>query len=465
MKPSELACLARDFARATSCSATFAADEAPGDSTLLAAISQFLDAAVKEACDRLDEFRASPGCLVGVLWGASQCRILCDKLVQAAVTVLLPCDAGGCDNNLGKLGLQELAELAQALTTLNVARTELYRAIADVAATCLQGGDLADAAAEEQLVAAAKLLRLLATAGLLAPVLAARTAEKVLRHLAEPDRGERLPAWAVACCLASLAISNPDPKVTAALKVLATAATARLSELLPQERALILWSLSMQGLYEGIFDAALDQTPWSMWAPRPKEEAKTKIAALQQVQYADLALQLEGGGGRQALSAAQRKFVLQASQMSLQREHPTFCAEAATMSQALSAMDLLPSLGCYTPEGLALGIKISSQNSRGSSKLSIEVDRPGDFLLDVSSTRAHRFLPTALRRRLLWRLGHTVVVIPWFEIADCPEQQLQGMLRAKLSAVKPLRSLPVSTDQRQRPCPKYRPRLDCNGTC
>eukprot|EP00434_Breviolum_minutum_P019890 symbB.v1.2.017550.t1/scaffold1371.1/size209032/22 len=71
------------------------------------------------------------------------------------------------------------------------------------------------------------------------------------------------------------------------------------------------------------------------------------------------------------------------------------------------------------------------------SRVTIQVDQPGDFLLDIDSSCAHRFPPTTLRRRLLWRLGYTVVVLPWYEVNCCDPDQLQALLRARLGAVSP----------------------------
>eukprot|EP00913_Durusdinium_trenchii_P027213 g25533.t1 len=64
-------------------------------------IKGFLQAAVKEAHLR-DEFRASPSCLVGVLWAASQCGVPCDTLTQVAKGVLLPPDAGRTPDGNGR---------------------------------------------------------------------------------------------------------------------------------------------------------------------------------------------------------------------------------------------------------------------------------------------------------------------------------------------------------------------------
>eukprot|EP00434_Breviolum_minutum_P019893 symbB.v1.2.017552.t1/scaffold1371.1/size209032/24 len=237
-KTSDLACLSRAFARAACATGPV--------------IRNFLKAAVKEAHARLDEFRASPSCLVGVLWAASQCGVPCDTLTQVAKAVLLPPDAGGSDTHLQRLQLPELAELAQALTSLGVEVPELYRAISDKAIQCLQENDGAKVvSAEEQLVPASELLRSLATAGLLASALARTTSDKVNQKLAEADGGKvKIPAWVIARCIAGLAIAVPVEQVISALKALASAAAARVVELFPEERALIFWSLSLHGCYE-----------------------------------------------------------------------------------------------------------------------------------------------------------------------------------------------------------------------
>eukprot|EP00435_Cladocopium_sp_Y103_P060867 s1957_g22.t1 len=85
---------------------------------------------------------------------------------------------------------------------------------------------------------------------------------------------------------------------------------------------------------------------------------------------------------------------------------------------------------------LPLGISVSSPNMR-QSRVTIQVDQPGDFLLEIDSSCAHRFPPTTLRRRLLWRLGYTVVVLPWYEVSCCDPEQLRGVLCARLGAVSP----------------------------
>ncbi|CAE7220860.1 unnamed protein product [Symbiodinium natans] len=453
VKSSDLACLSRVFARAAAATGPLADKyqaSAEPPSELREAINTFLHAAVREALQRLDEYQASPACLVGVLWAASQCEAQCESLVQAAIPILLPPDAGGCDNHLHRLQLPELAELAQALTHLGVERVELYRALADVATACMKETDEAGAPVE-QLVPAAELLCLLATAGISASALAVATADKVLTVLDQADSGEiKLPAWVIARCIAGLAmVPERGGRVIRALKLLACAATARVVELLPEERALIFWSLSLQSCYEDIFGAVLDQTPWTLWAPKPQEELvlsgtgfvpTPKLVALCQVHLADLALRIEGGGEQSSLSAAQRKHVVEASSV-MSRVRPDIPAEAEPICQALISMDLLPSLGSSTPEGLPLSIRVSSSAMMDSSAstVSIEVDRPGDLLFDINSGKAHRFLPTALRRRLLWCLGHTVVVLPWYEVSRCDDEQLAALLRARLAEVSPPR--------------------------
>eukprot|EP00439_Symbiodinium_sp_Y106_P085243 s923_g27.t4 len=303
---------------------------------------------------------------------------------------------------------------------------------------------------EEHLVPAAELLSLLATVGISASVLASTAADKVLSVLDQADTGEiKLPAWVIARCIAGLALSVPVGRILGALKLLARAATARAVELLPEERALIFWSLSLQGCYEEFFEAVLEQTPWTLWAPKLQDELvisgngyvpSPKLVALCQVHLADLALRIEGGGDRAGLSAAQRTHVVEAAQV-MARIRPEIPAEAEPISQALISMELLPSLGSSTPEGLPLSIRVSSSSIRGSgaSTLSIEVDRPGDLLFDIDSGKAHRFLPTALRRRLLWCLGYTVVVLPWYEVNCCDNEQLVALLRARLAEVSPPR--------------------------
>jgi len=449
-KTSDLACLSRAFARAA-CATGPVADkfQAAGSeppSELLEVIRNFLKAAVKEAHARLDEFRASPSCLVGVLWAASQCGVPCDTLTQVAKAVLLPPDAGGSDTHLQRLQLPELAELAQALTSLGVEVPELYRAISDKAIQCLQENDGAKVvSAEEQLVPASELLRSLATAGLLASALARTTSDKVNQKLAEADGGKvKIPAWVIARCIAGLAIAVPVEQVISALKALASAAAARVVELFPEERALIFWSLSLHGCYEAIFDSVLEQTPWTFWAAKPKDEffvgengivPSGKLMALCQVHLADLALQLEGGRNRKGLSPQQRQHVLEAATL-MQRVKKEVFGEADAIAQALRRMDLVASVGHSSPEGIPLGISVSSPNSR-QSRVTIQVDQPGDFLLDIDSSCAHRFPPTTLRRRLLWRLGYTVVVLPWYEVNCCDPDQLQALLRARLGAVSP----------------------------
>eukprot|EP00435_Cladocopium_sp_Y103_P055665 s1957_g18.t1 len=215
-------------------------------------------------------------------------------------------------------------------------------------------------AAEEQLVPASELLRFLATAGLLASALARTTSEKVVRMLAEADAGKaKIPAWVIARCIAGLAIAVPAEPVIAALKALAAAAAARVVELFPEERALIFWSLSLHGCYEAIFDSMLEQTPWTVWAAKPKEEflvsengiiPSGKLMALCQVHLADLALQLEGRN-RKGLSQAQRQHVLEAATLMQRTLSKESFAEADAISQALASMDLVASVGHSSPEG------------------------------------------------------------------------------------------------------------------
>eukprot|EP00913_Durusdinium_trenchii_P014197 g13323.t1 len=116
-----------------------------------------------------------------------------------------------------------------------------------------------------------------------------------------------------------------------------------------------------------------------------------KLIALCQVHLADLALQLEGGRNRKGLSPAQRQHVLEAAglmqRMNLDKEPLSEPAEA--ISEALSAMDLVPLLGHSSVEGLPLGICVSSPSMRHTT-VTIEVDQPGDFLLDIDSSYAHR---------------------------------------------------------------------------
>lgn len=462
-KTSDIACLSRAFARAASATGPvadkFQAAGSEPPSELLEVIKGFLQAAVKEAHLR-DEFRASPSCLVGVLWAASQCGVPCDTLTQVAKGVLLPPDAGD-SSQLRKLQLPELAELAQALTSLGVEVPELYRAISDVAIQCLQD-QASDVIPEKRLVPAAELLRFLATAGLLASGLARAISEKVLEALTEAEHGKtKVPAWVMARCIAGLAIAVQVEPVISALKALSRAAAPRAVELLPEERALIFWSLSLQSCYEAIFDSVLEQTPWTFWAPNPKEEfivedgnviPSGKLIALCQVHLADLALQLEGGRNRKGLSPAQRQHVLEAAglmqRMNLDKEPLSEPAEA--ISEALSAMDLVPLLGHSSVEGLPLGICVSSPSMRHTT-VTIEVDQPGDFLLDIDSSYAHRFPPTTLRRRLLWRLGYSVVVLPWYEVRSCNSEQLQQLLRTKLAVAPPSPFVETARQDSQRP--------------
>ncbi|CAJ1356408.1 unnamed protein product [Effrenium voratum] len=244
----DLACLSRAFARAASAAGP-SSDKfqvaAPDSSELLEAISGFLEAAVKEAV-RLHDFRSSPSCLVGVLWAASQCNVPCEMLMKVATTVLLPPDAGGSpDGHLQSLQLSELAELAQALTCLGAEVPELCSAIADVAVKHLQEED---DSVEQQLVASSELLRLLATAGLLASALAKATSEKVATVLKQSDSGRKLPAWVIARCIAGLAVAVPAKYVMQALALLARAAAARIVELLPEEPCADLLEPELAGL-------------------------------------------------------------------------------------------------------------------------------------------------------------------------------------------------------------------------
>ena len=70
---------------------------------------------------------------------------------------------------------------------------------------------------------------------------------------------------------------------------------------------------------------------------------------------ADLALQLEGGGNRQGLSAAQRQHVLDAAALMQRMKKENFGdAEAEAISYALKQMDLVASLGRSSREGARL---------------------------------------------------------------------------------------------------------------
>ncbi|CAJ1439476.1 unnamed protein product, partial [Effrenium voratum] len=315
---------------------------------------------------------------------------------------------------------------------------------------------------EQQLVASSELLRLLATAGLLASALAKATSEKVATVLKQSDSGRKLPAWVIARCIAGLAVAVPAKYVMQALALLARAAAARIVELLPEERAQIFWSLSLQGCYEAIFDSVMEQTPWTQWAPKPQEELlagektvepNAKLVALWQVHLADLALRLEGGSQRHGLSNSQRKHVHEAATI-MQQMRQEVCPEAPAITTALGAMGIEYAVNATTPEGLPMGIRVPSMNPRGSAPaVSIEVDQPGDFLLDIDSGCAHRFPPTSLRRRLLCKLGYSVVVLPWYEVSGCDQEQLQALLKARLAVVPPS---PRFRDSSERSGPRTR---------
>lgn len=365
-------------------------------------------------------------------------------------------DGGLNSNSLGKLSLQELADTVEGMISSGVDSTDKYRFIARAASCSLKesAAEFDDTSAERQLAPAAQLLRLLSAAGLGCPELANALATRVLQYLLRPEGGRQLPAWVITRCIAGLSLSTQDRRASAALKGLANAATACLAELTPEDRGLICWSLALQGCYEGFLDAALGQTQWSTWSAQRAQAlpvattahggggmlgaptTSAKLAVLQQVFLADLGLRVEGGGSRQGLAAKRDWVASTVKRAFASRSTLSSSPEAVAISQALKLMDLHGALNCNTAEGIPLCVRVSARET-ASSKISIEVDRPEDFVLDVSSGRARHFMPTAFRRRLLWHLGHTVVVIPYYEVRGCTDTQIVQLLRAKLTAIRP----------------------------
>eukprot|EP00930_Biecheleria_cincta_P024824 TRINITY_DN17727_c0_g1_i1.p1 TRINITY_DN17727_c0_g1~~TRINITY_DN17727_c0_g1_i1.p1 ORF type:complete len:492 (+),score=61.20 TRINITY_DN17727_c0_g1_i1:45-1520(+) len=368
-------------------------------------------------------------------------------------------DEGLDSSSLGKYSLLELAEMVEGMISRGVNSTDAYRAIAGAASYSLKesAAEFDASSAERQLAPAAQLLRLLSAAGLASPELVNALATRVLQYILRPESSRQLPPRVVTRCIAGLALSTQDRRAVAALKGLANVATACIAELTPEDRALICWSLALQGCYEGFLDLALGQTQWSSWSAQPAQAspvsatahsaggmlgapaAAAKLAVLQQAFLADLGLRVEGGGNRPGLAAHRDWVISTVKGVLASRSSLSSSPEATTIAQALKLMDLHGALNCQTAEGIPLCVRVSARET-ASSKISIEVDRPEDFVLDVSSGRARHFMPTTFRRRLLWHLGHTVVVVPYYEVRGCTETQVMQLLKAKLTAIRPGRA-------------------------
>eukprot|EP00931_Biecheleriopsis_adriatica_P123333 TRINITY_DN98366_c0_g1_i1.p1 TRINITY_DN98366_c0_g1~~TRINITY_DN98366_c0_g1_i1.p1 ORF type:complete len:465 (-),score=90.35 TRINITY_DN98366_c0_g1_i1:58-1452(-) len=344
--------------------------------------------------------------------------------------------------SLGKGHLQELLQRAQDMVAQGVESVETYRLISSAATSRLQESTAELRTSAECLLPAAQLLRLLTAAGLTSPGLVNALATSALQHALSP-----LPAPVLAPCIAALCLSPQDGQVSAAVKGLASSACSRFVELTLEDRGLISWSLVLQGYYESFLDLALGQTHWSAWATQPPQDTSSalalfpdavsgssqKLATLTQVFLADLALTMDSKGRRTGLGP-QRAFIKDALKRAQAQSSESASPEVRTIVEALKSMDLYGALGCRTAEGIPLGIRISTRDT-SSSKLSIEVDGPEDFIVNTSTGRARHFMPTAFRRMLLRRLGHTVAVIPFYEIRGCSQQQVVELLRAKLAAL------------------------------
>lgn len=105
----------------------------------------------------------------------------------------------------------------------------------------------------------------------------------------------------------------------------------------------------------------------SSWPCVRRRELLFLNALCSQVHLADLALQLEGGGNRQGLSAAQRQHVLDAAALMQRMKKENFGdAEAEAILYALKQMDLVASLGRSSREGAGLHVMSMFRSSFGS---------------------------------------------------------------------------------------------------
>jgi len=274
-------------------------------------------------------------------------------------------------------------------------------------------------------------------------------------ELPSSSRRGALPAWVIAQCIGALSISDMAAPTKSAVGLLAQAAKDRLVELRPEERAVIVWGLSLQGCYDvpGIFDTVLAQTPWLSWASSSQDDptsgtpgaSSTKSTALAQVYLADLAFRLEAG--REGLNEKTRRGChavaveihrRRTSQTEMgdlidgagggdhQHEKPALISR---VSQALAALGQNTSVNRLTPEGLVVDVRIDVP---GNSRICLEVDCASAYVRDLSGGRARRFCPSIFRQRLLQRLGWLVVNVPWYDITSRTNQQLAAHLQAKL---------------------------------
>ena len=118
----------------------------------------------------------------------------------------------------------------------------------------------------------------------------------------------------------------------------------------------------------------------SSWPCVRRRELLFLNALCSQVHLADLALQLEGGGNRQGLSAAQRQHVLDAAALMQRMKKENFgdaevlcrpfgrsaVLQAEAISYALKQMDLVASLGRSSREGAGLHVMSMFRSSFGS---------------------------------------------------------------------------------------------------
>mmetsp|Transcript_12477 Transcript_12477/g.34396 ORF Transcript_12477/g.34396 Transcript_12477/m.34396 type:complete len:1306 (-) Transcript_12477:721-4638(-) len=451
----DLAGFARALVQAASEAQRKNVSETVGALSLVAAVDAFFDVLAGEAIDRAKELTASPSALVAILWACMQRGTSCEVLLNATVDALSQPGVGVIE----RLRLSELQELVEAFTLAGVVRLSLFSAIAAAAATQL--GRRSDRTfPADDLVAIPGLLWQFTIAGLMVPALATCSADQILWHAElATTRADVLPAWVIAWCIASLAISDGSELHPSALSRLAQAAMGRLGELRLEERAVVVWGLAVQGCYDNllVFDTILRQTPWQAWASNPQEESTvkwgpidSKITALSQVYLADLALRLEMW--REGLPQDARRFCWEATLAVHRRRcgatsgvangelldgaprqqagRDEKAALIARVAHALTGFGQSPSINRITREGLGIDIQI---HDVGAMRLCIDIESPAAFLRDVHTGGARRFSPNALRQRLLRRLGWVLVPVPWFDIASRSDEALVGFLQLRLS--------------------------------
>jgi hypothetical protein len=451
----DLAGFARALVQAASEAQRKNVSETVGALSLVAAVDAFFDVLAGEATDRLKELTGIPGALVAILWACMQRGTSCEVLLNATVDALSQPGA----RSIERLRLSELQELLEAFTLAGLVRLSLFSAIASAAATQL--GRRPDRTfPADDLVAIPGLLWQFTIAGLMVPALATCSADQILWHAElAATRPDVLPAWVIAWCIASLAISDGSELHPSALSRLSQAALGRLGELRLEERAVVVWGLAVQGCYDNLlaFDTILRQTPWQAWASNPQEEntvkwgpIDSKTTALSQVYLADLALRLEMW--REGLPQDARRFCWEATLEVHRRRcgatsgivhgdlmdgaprqqagRDEKAALIARVAHALTGFGQSPSINRITREGLGIDIQI---HDVGALRLCIDIESPAAFLRDAHTGGTRRFSPNALRQRLLRRLGWVLVPVPWFDISSRSDDALVSFLQLRLS--------------------------------